>query len=478
MAQMTTANATPSELLPWSKGLAPRYIALFLLVVFYDQLAPRTLALAGLLPSVAGLVLGAAGAFLLFFRPIALFGQKRRARLEEVCALAFGRRAGWFFPGLLMGLIHVVWFAVAIYYAADLALRALVALGLLPAAQLVTQTFLGRSVSSPLVMLVSLIWLLTSGFLGLFTYRLVAAIMAGYQPFVAIALAVVAGLMFPTAGWFLPLGFDPVTSAPSAMPSIDAMARMIELVLGFFATHAALGADWGRTSRDRSDIDLGGFAGITLAAVATGCLGLLTVAGYEGGKAVDEPPIERSAALSTEADSTARFHVRDALSNGIHPGLLSGIVLLTLSAGLLGPACFAPLLVARFLGILRPGWPRWSWTLLGAIAAFPILAFRLPERLDLIFMGLGTLVAPLLGVLAAEWTRTRGESQEQEGVVWPAVLAWVVGVSLSGWLAFAPVAEAAIGLVPSLAGYAAAWIIAYVVRGRAMPAVVRSVDSV
>lgn len=452
----------PPDALPWSKGLAPRYIALFLLVVYYDQLSRRTLAVGGLLPSVAGLLIGAFLAVILFFRPLALSGVVGRIRLEEACARVFGRQAAWLLPGLLMGLAHIVWFAVAIDYAIDLAFRGLVSMRLLDPSHLGTQTLWGRRVPGALFLWVALAWSVTSALLGLVTYRLVAAVMAGYQPFVALALAAAAGWAFPLAGGFVPTGVDPGTGQTAAWPALAAGGRMIEMVLGFFATHAALGVDWGRSSRERADVEAGGWVGVAMAAVSTGCLALLIVAGAnsrQGDPASRVEGIPKSPVAELDANGSAALTVRDALSSGLVPAPFSGIIPIVLSVGLLGPACFAPLLIARFLGLVAPGPPRWAWTVVGALAAWPLIALRLPERLDLAFTGLGVAIGPLVGVLAADWWRTRGNGEAGEGVRAAGVIAWIVGVAVGGALALA--SASAGPMVPTLAGYAGAWLVAY-----------------
>ena len=56
--ELRPVTPAPPEPLPWTKGIGPRYIALFLVIVYYDQLAPRTLAVGGLGPAVMGATVG------------------------------------------------------------------------------------------------------------------------------------------------------------------------------------------------------------------------------------------------------------------------------------------------------------------------------------------------------------------------------------------------------------------------------------
>jgi len=267
-------------------------------------------------------------------------------------------------------------------------------------------------------------------------------VMAGYQPLVAVALAVAAGWALTRAGRFDPTGVDPVTQQTATQPALLAAARMVELVLGFFATHAALAVDWGRSSRERADVEIGGWVGVALAAVTTGCLALLIVAGAHGpsAAALDRAGSEPEVAGPTPREGTdlgqraADFTVREALSRGLLPAPLSGVLFLVMGVALLGPACFAPLLIARFLALVAP-----------------------------VFTGLGVTIGPIVGVLAADWWRTRGREIEAENVRLPGLMAWLAGMALGGVVAIQqPVVGPA---VPTLAAHAAACGIAFLLRG-------------
>jgi len=66
---------------------------------------------------------------------------------------------------------------------------------------------------------------------------------------------------------------------PPEPNSFVAFTMLIQIVIGFFATAGAAGADFGMNSRNARDVRLGGLTGIALAAVYAGCLPLLSVAG-------------------------------------------------------------------------------------------------------------------------------------------------------------------------------------------------------
>jgi cytosine permease len=440
---------------PWTTGVAPRYIALFLLAVYYDQLAPLTLAVGGLGPSLLGLLAAGVACYALLYRPAALWGLEARQPFERVARRTFGDAgAPWLAAGVL-ALTQVLWFAVAIFYAIELSFRALVAFGLLGRGHLEPISWHGWTLAGPLFLWVAAVWSLCSALIGTLTVRLVSAVMAGYQAFPALVLALAALWAFPAARNFVPLGFDPRSGAASDAPALDAALLMVQLVFGFFATHGALAVDWGMASRDRRDVRLGGWVGVALASVVLATLGLLIVAGANGRDPLPaglSPAVEaqrryqdalegRTLATSVEGARRAsiatgglNFTVRGVLADGLG-GWPGGLALLVLSLTLLGPACFTPYLIGRFLGHIGPRVPRPVWLALGALATWPIVALRIPARLDVVFGVLGALAAPLVGALAADRLRSRG--------AWPGPRA---GVNLAGLLAW--LVGLAVGLVP------------------------------
>ena len=73
-----------------------------------------------------------------------------------------------------------------------------------------------------------------------------------------------------------------VTPLRDAMETLGVISLMLTYVLGFFATAGAAGTDFGMNNRNRSDVQLGGLVGVTLAMIVAGGLSLLIVAGAYG----------------------------------------------------------------------------------------------------------------------------------------------------------------------------------------------------
>lgn len=449
-----TTNTVAPPPLPWTKGLAPRYIALYLLVIYLDQLTGRTLAVGGVGPTLLGLTAGGVLAFLLLFYPSAIWGLRTRRPFEGVATATFGTTgARWLSRGVI-GLVEVVWFAVALYYAIDLTGRALAAYGLLDFGQLMPVDLGGRAVSSPLFLWMALAWSIASALIGTIAFRLVAAVMAGYQPFVALGIGLVAAWSLSGAPGYQAPGLDLSTGTLAIDPAPQAFWMALQLVFGYTATFGLLAADWGAASRDSDDVRWGGFVGVALASVVLGTLAVLIVAGFNGREGSIPPEasaqLRLADALHQRRPEAAvaplraavveggafNYTLRGVISRSLS-GLPAGTMLMILNLGLLGPACFAPFIIGQRLSPLRPGWPRWIWPVLGALATWPLIALRLPERLDIVFGLLGALTAPLAGALAADSLRHRG--------AWPGPR---LGLNPPGLIA--SLAGLLVGLIPLL----------------------------
>ncbi len=392
-----------------------------------------------------------------------MWGLRARRGLDGIAAGTFGVRGAIWLPGVLLGVVEVIWFGVTLYYAVDLAIRSLSAFGLLDATHLDPVRWRGFTLAGPLFFWVVLAWSIASALIGTLAFRLTAAVMAGYQPFPAIAIGLVAVWAMPGVVEFRPLRYDPVTAEAVAEPSRFAFVMMVQFVFSFFATFGAMAADWGAASRGEDDVRWGGFVGVAFAATVLATLALLIVAGGNGRKplpeglrrdvAAQERLIEaRSGSLRGGSLESARVAVREAggrnytvrhvLQYGLG-GLAGGLALIVLNLALLGPACFAPYVIGRRLNDACPVLPRWAWSMAGAVATWPMIAFRWPARLEPILGLLGALFAPVVGALAADAFRHGGR--------WPGSRD---GINPAGWLAW--IAGVTVGLVP-VAGPTLGW---------------------
>lgn len=416
----------------WQDGVAPAFLAVGLSVVFLDRLAPSTLLVGGLGPSIVGAVLAGLLAYWCLYYAPAMWGVRTRRPLAVVATSTFGARGAVVVPGLLLGVAYVVWFAITIDYATQYTLSGLATCGLLDATQLASSPMANLAVPRPLFLIVSATWAMASAVVGAVAVRLVAAVMSAYLIFPAIALAA-------AVVWAMPgVSAGPIETVPFTLGGGRALAAMSQLVFAYLACVGLASVDWGAATKSERDVRNGGLAGLMLAVPVLATLALLVVAGSlgraapriagAGGEPLGpgaRPAIARivprlAAAQAEPVEPT----LRDVFARGIK-GRLGGVGLFVLALGLLGPSCSNPYMFARQFHAALPRVPRWGWSVLGALAAWSMIATGATRHVEMLFGLVGGLAAPAVGAMAADFARSRG--------VWPGPRR---GVSLAGFTAW------------------------------------------
>jgi cytosine permease len=429
-----------SERLPWQTSTAPRYIGLFLWIVFFDQLGRRTLAVGGLLPSVLGAIAAGLLCYLLLYYVPAMWGFRTGQPLTTLGTSTFGEAGTGWLTGVLVGLAQVVWFAVATSYATDLTFRGLVSCGLLDPRAL-EPLVLGRlKLPSLLFLVTAATWTYAAALVGHYLPQIIAALMNVYPVFMAVLLAVTMLATIRGVPQFRPPGIDQVTGASVAVREgvLRAVTMMIELVCGFFATAGALSADWGAANRTDRDVRMGGLVGVSMSVWTVAALALLSVAGSYG----HDPGPAGLVARPGPPAGTLAYTFRNAVLLGIG-GKLGGTILLVFGLGSLAPACYTAYLFGRRFEDAWPRIARLRWTLLGTTAASLLIALGVADRLDTTFSLMGAIFAPLVAAVAAEYVRHRGTwPGPRRGVNAPGLAAWAVGLAVG----LVPVAAEAVGM--------------------------------
>ena len=70
------------------------------------------------------------------------------------------------------------------------------------------------------------------------------------------------------------------------------------------------------------------------------------------------------------------------------------MMLLLFGLSMLGPSCFAPFIFGHRFRAVGPRVPRWGWSLIGAIVAWPLVAIGCLGRPELVYSVLGAAMAP------------------------------------------------------------------------------------
>ena len=424
-------NAPRVERKDWQHGLAPHFIGLFLWVVFFDRLAPATLAVGGLGWSALGALAGGLLSFLLLYQAPALWGQRTGRGLEVLGSGTFGASGSVWITGVLIGLAEVVWFAVATYYATDLTLQGLVSCHLIEPRAL-RPILLGHwTFQGPLFLATSLAWSFAAALTGHYLIRIISALMNIYPIFPALMLGTVVVLTLTGVSSFQPLA---AVAAPAAggwngnRNGPHAFLMMIQLVMGFFAMAGVMSADWGAASRTPRDVTLGGLVGVVFSSTIVATLALLSVAGAAG--RMPAPTVPPNA-----GDLTFHASVSQAIG-----GTLGGVVLLIFGLGSLAPATYSAYVFGRRFAAVRPRFSALRWSLIGTVAAWPFVATGAAGRIETVFGLMGAVFAPIAGALAADATRRAHSGTwrgPRPGTNMAGLLAWALGL--------------AVGLVPTIA---------------------------
>ncbi len=383
---------------PWYVSTAPSYAGVFLWVAFYQAIAVGTINRAGLGVCLLALVVAGLLSYALYYYAPAMLGMKTGYPLYVVGSSTFGTRGGYVMPGLLMGVLQVGWFAVGTYFSTLYILSGF------------------RAEARPRTLLfavVAILWGYTMAYVGVKGIRYVAR--------VALYLNAIAFLMVLTV--FLKTAGGLAQHAPTEPAPFIAFTLLIQMVIGFFATAGAAGADFGMNNRDARDVKLGGLVGIALAIVYAGGLPLLSVAGAR--------------ALHPELEAYTYDAVIGALG-----GFLATSMFFLFAIASIAPACFCAFIAGNSFATMIPSVPR-AWSLMAGVTVAIVLAITgAAQNLIGFFTIVGASFGPICGAMAADYLLSgKRWAGPREGINWAGYGAWALGF-LVGILPFLPLPAA------------------------------------
>jgi hypothetical protein len=179
--------------------------------------------------------------------------------------------------------------------------------------------------------------------------------------------------------------------------------------------------------------------GIGLAPVIIGGLALVTVAGALGRAEADRADDPPAAVAAPDADLErpgpvwdAPLDYHQAVLIGQVRGPLGWVLMTALALGLLGPACHAPSRYRERLHNANRSIPAVVWAVAGALGASGLMLSGWALDLPRMFLILGALASPLLGVVAGDGLAA--------GFRWPGPRAGVNPCAALGWVAGVAVA--------------------------------------
>ncbi|HEV3197453.1 MAG TPA: cytosine permease [Bryobacteraceae bacterium] len=380
---------------PWYANTAPSYAGIFLWVAFYKAMAGATLAHAGLALCLAALLIAGVLCYAFYYRVPAMLGMQTGYPLYVVGSSTFGVVGGYVMPGLLMGLLQIGWFAVATFVATDFLLKG-VGMNSEPG-------------TAPFIV-TGLIWGLVLSWVGAKGIQYVAKI-ATFLNFIPLLMLLI--VVFQTAG-----GVGKYQAPPGQENSYMAFTTMIAIVIGFFATAGAAGADFGTNSRNETDVKWGGLVGITLAVLIAGGLPLISVAGAHG------------------MNPTLGWDYADVIQ-GIG-GPIASVMFILFAVASVPPTCFCAFIAGNSFNTMIPSVPRVASTMAGAAVGIVLAVTGVAANLIQFFTIVGASFGPICGAMAADYVLSgRRWPGPREGVNWAGYGAWAVGF-LVGILPFLP----------------------------------------
>ena len=392
-------NAKPNPMenrAAWFTNTAPSYAGIFLWIAFYDQLAGPTLGVGGLSAAIVGLILAALISFLLFYLAPAMWGMKTGYPLYIVGSSTFGDKGGYFLPGLFMGALQVGWYSVGTYFATQFVLNTVFGPDAAPGPR------------TPLFVVAGIIWGYVFAYVGVKGIQYVAKL-STFFPIVPFLLLIYAVLS--SSGGISQFDVHKFMKAGESPHFTLGVLTMIQLVIGFFATAGAAGADFGMNNRNKSDVIWGGLVGVAFSIFYCGVMPILAIAGIM--------------ALQPDlANAPNAWTFTQAI------GTLTGgrLMYLLLAIASMAPACFCSFIIANSFSTMIPRISRMTWTMGGATIGIILAVTGVAGNLGPFFGFIGASFGPVCGAMAADYLLCGGKwPGPRRGINWAGYIAVIVG---------------------------------------------------
>lgn len=408
---------------PWFKNVAPTYAGIFLWFVFWQDAAKAgnlggTLS-QGIGVALFGLVLAALICHFLFYLVPGLLGMKTGLPLYIVGTSTFGANGGFIMPGFLMGVLQFGWLGVNVYFSAQ-------ALG----------AFFDWDAGSTGVKALMVVWGVLAAFVGLKGIQYVARV-STYLPLIPLTILVV--MLAATMSGVST--FNPETlieaqrtmtpTAPPPLSSLAVIALVLTYVVGFFATAGAAGVDIAMSTRNKSDVSMGGLVGIALAILVTAGISILIVAGVYGSTELT--------AKAVAAGEAKKSFILDSFS--LIPVVMSAgaakWMMFLLAVAAFPPACFSAFIAANSFRTTLPNVNPFISVGIGAAVSIVLALTGLAGKVIPVFVIIGASFGPICGAMMVDYLLNGGK--------WSGPRA---GFNPAGWIAWA--LGFFVGILPNL----------------------------
>jgi cytosine permease len=381
------AKTTPnpiSKRSPWYVNTAPSYAGVFLWIAFYQSIAQGAIDRAGIVVCILALAIAGLLCYALYYYAPAMLGMKTGYPLYVIGSSTFGTTGGYLMPGLLMGVLQIGWFAVATYLSTSFILSGL------------------RTDNRPATLafaVIAIIWGYLMAYIGVKGIQYVAKVSLALNIIPLLMILFVFAKAAPGISHHTVMNSDPVA----------AFTGLIAVVVGFFATAGAAGADFGMNNRDQKDVRWGGLVGIAVPVLIAGGLPLLSVAGAR--------------ALDPNLRSLNYGDVIGATGGGIASAMFFLFALASVT-----PSCFCAFIAGNSFSTMVPRVSRMLSTMVGVSIAIILAITGAAANLISFFQVVGASFGPICGAIAADYLLSgRKWAGPREGINWVGYVAWALG---------------------------------------------------
>ena len=365
---------------PWYKSTFPAYGGIFLWVGFYLKLAEPTISYASLSVCLWGLLVAGLLSFGLYYYVPAMLGMQTGHSLYVVGTSTFGTTGGYLIPGLMMGFLQIGWVAVIGSISAHFIMSGL------------------NQTSKGLFSLIVVVWIYSLGWVAVKGIHYVGQV-AKFINWVPLFMILFV-LWSNRAG--IP-HYEPQHHEP-----VMGFLSVITIVIGFFASGGAAGADFGMNNANQRDVVLGGVFGIVLGTVVAGGVAILSVAGYLGRNA-GPPTYDYTAAIASV-------------------GALAPVMFFLFASASLVPSCFSSFIASNSFNTMLPRIPRAVSTFAALTVSVLLAITGLADNLIGFFGIVAASFGPICGAMMADYLYAgRRWSGPRQGINWAGYIAWVVG---------------------------------------------------
>jgi cytosine permease len=435
---LASAKPVPQEgRVPWYMSIAQTYAGVMLWFVFWQGLAGAGTAQggtlgAGLGTALLGILLGALICHFLFYLVPGMLGMKTGLPLYVVGTSTYGATGGRIMPGLVMGLLQFGWLGVNAYGVATLLCKCFGVEG-------VQEGAVVYPIVHPVHAAIAAVFAAAAAFMGLKGIQYVARV-ATFFPLIPLVVLIV--LTVVTIGGVAHFSPEQTFNPARGGKSLDSVAILILLstvIVGFFATAGAAGADIAMSSRNAKDVHLGGLVGIALATMVAGGLSVLIVAGAYGADLVPE-------------NLKGNLNPLDLMRGGLLDPNLANLFMILLAISSFPGGCFSAFIAATSFKTVMPKINPWLSVGVGTLVSIGLAVTGLTGKVVEVFVVIGASFGPVCGAMMADYLLSgRKWSGPRAGFNPAGWISWVVGFVVGAFQFIAPwipAIEAYSGVIP------------------------------